>query len=101
MSTAGLSTGREQTRCDGSVRSQCSDNSSGHECPICGELFDSQGDHRIALLNCDHVLCHHCLAGILRQPSSVKVKEKINLTATLALWNLHNLSCVFEIHVLI
>lgn len=58
--------GRDQPGCSGSVRSLCSD-SSQHECPICGELFDSHGDHRIALLNCNHTLCHHCIAGIMRR----------------------------------
>ncbi|XP_044030140.1 E3 ubiquitin-protein ligase RNF186-like [Siniperca chuatsi] len=58
--------GRDQPGCSGSVRSLCSD-SSQHECPICSELFNSHGDHRITLLNCNHTLCHHCTAGIMRQ----------------------------------
>ncbi len=58
--------GRDQPGCSGSVRSLCSD-SSRHECPICSELFDSHGDHRVALLNCNHALCHHCIAGIMRR----------------------------------
>lgn len=58
--------GRDEAGCSGSVRSLCS-NSSRHECPICSELFDSRGDHRITLLNCDHALCHHCTAGIMRR----------------------------------
>eukprot|EP00064_Thunnus_orientalis_P012343 superscaffoldBa00001880_g12378 len=57
------SAGRDQPGCSGSVRSLCSD-SSRHECPICSELFDSHG---VTLLNCNHTLCHHCIAGILRQ----------------------------------
>ncbi|KAM7369284.1 hypothetical protein PAMP_013564 [Pampus punctatissimus] len=57
------SAGRDQPGCSGSVRSLCSD-SSRHECPICNELFDSHG---VALLNCNHTLCHHCIAGILRR----------------------------------
>lgn len=52
--------------CSGSVRSLCSD-SSRHECPICSELFDSHGDYRITLLNCNHTLCHHCIVGIMRR----------------------------------
>lgn len=55
---------RDQPSCSGSVRSLCS-GSSRHECPICRELFDSHGDHRITLLNCNHTLCHHCVAGIM------------------------------------
>lgn len=58
--------GRDQTGCSGSVRSLCSD-SSRRECPICSELFDLNGDHRITLLNCDHTLCHHCISGIMRR----------------------------------
>lgn len=58
--------GRDEAGCSESVRSLCSD-SSRHECPICSELFDSRGDHRITLLNCDHALCHHCTAGIMRR----------------------------------
>ncbi|XP_074474325.1 uncharacterized protein LOC141757628 [Sebastes fasciatus] len=59
-------TGRDEPGCSGSVRSLCS-NSSRHECPICSELFDSHGDHRVTLLNCNHALCHHCVAGIMRR----------------------------------
>uniref|UniRef100_A0A674AFU5 E3 ubiquitin-protein ligase RNF182 n=1 Tax=Salmo trutta TaxID=8032 RepID=A0A674AFU5_SALTR len=44
-----------------------SDNLGDNECPICSELYDSQGDHRMALLNCDHTLCHCCLATILKR----------------------------------
>lgn len=58
--------GRDEAGCSGSVRSLCSD-SSHRECPICSELFDSCGDHRITLLNCDHALCHRCTAGIMKQ----------------------------------
>ncbi|XP_073334150.1 uncharacterized protein [Pagrus major] len=58
--------GRDEAGCSESVRSLCSD-SSRHECPICSELFDSSGDHRITLLNCDHALCHHCIAGIMKR----------------------------------
>lgn len=58
--------GRDQPGRSASVRSLCSD-SSRHECPICRELFDSHGDHRITVLNCNHTLCHHCVAGILRR----------------------------------
>ncbi|XP_051269069.1 uncharacterized protein LOC127370754 [Dicentrarchus labrax] len=57
---------RDQPGCSGSVRSLCSD-SSRRECPICSELFDLHGDHRITLLNCNHALCHHCTAGIMRR----------------------------------
>lgn len=57
------SAGRDQPGCSGSVRSLCSD-SSRHECPICSELFDSHG---VTLLNCNHILCHNCIAGILRR----------------------------------
>lgn len=57
---------RNQAGCTGSVRSLCSD-SSRHECPICSELFDSHGDRSITLLNCNHTLCHHCIAGIMRR----------------------------------
>lgn len=60
------SAGRDLPGCSGSVRSLCSD-SSRHECPICSELFDLHGDHRAALLNCNHALCHHCIAGIMRR----------------------------------
>lgn len=56
--------GRDQPGCSGSVRSLCSD-SSRHECPICSELFDSHGDHRITLLNCNHALCQNCTTGIM------------------------------------
>lgn len=52
-----------------------SDNLGDNECPICSELYDSQGDHRMALLNCDHTLCHCCLATILKRaadPSRVQ-----------------------------
>ncbi|XP_054875457.1 uncharacterized protein LOC129350996 [Amphiprion ocellaris] len=56
--------GRDQAGCSGSVRSLCSDNSR-HECPICSELFDSHGDHRLTLLNCDHALCHQCTTSIM------------------------------------
>lgn len=59
--------GRDERGCSGSVRSLCSDSSRQHECPICSELFDSHGEHRITLLNCDHALCHHCVAGIMRR----------------------------------
>lgn len=58
--------GSDRSGCSGSVRSLCSD-SSQRECPICSELFDSHGDHRLTLLNCDHTLCHHCIAGIMRR----------------------------------
>ncbi len=58
--------GRDQPVCSGSVRSLCSA-SSRHECPICSELFDLHGDHQRTLLNCDHTLCHHCIAGIMRR----------------------------------
>lgn len=60
------SAGRDQPGCSGSVRSLCSD-SNRRECPICSELFDSHGDHRITLLNCNHTLCHHCITAILRR----------------------------------
>ncbi|XP_059214591.1 uncharacterized protein LOC131992897 [Centropristis striata] len=52
--------------CRGSTRSLCS-SSSRAECPICSELFQSDGDHRVLLLNCDHALCHRCTAAILRR----------------------------------
>lgn len=58
--------GRDEPGCTGSVRSLCSD-SSRHECPICSELFDSHGEHRVVLLNCNHALCYHCAAGIMRR----------------------------------
>lgn len=58
--------GRDQPGSRGSVRSLCSDNSR-HECPICSERFASHGDHRVTLLNCNHTLCHHCTAGIMRR----------------------------------
>ncbi|XP_078018143.1 uncharacterized protein LOC144458741 [Epinephelus lanceolatus] len=58
--------GRDEPGCSGSVRSLCSD-SSRHECPICSERFTSQGDHRVTLLNCNHELCHHCVAGIMKR----------------------------------
>lgn len=57
---------RDQPSCSGSVRSLCSD-SRRRECPICSEPFDSHGEHRITLLNCNHTLCHHCIAGIMRR----------------------------------
>lgn len=50
--------------CSGSVGSLCSDRSQ-HECPICSELFDA--DRGVTSLSCNHTLCHHCLAGIMRQ----------------------------------
>lgn len=59
-----------------SVRSQSNSNNLGDkEYSICSELYDSQGDHRMALLNCDHTLCHCCLASILKHaadPSRVQ-----------------------------
>lgn len=58
--------GGDRPGCSGSVRSLCS-NGSRPECPICSELFDSHGDHRLTLLNCDHTLCHNCIAGIMRR----------------------------------
>ncbi|KAE8284850.1 hypothetical protein D5F01_LYC16293 [Larimichthys crocea] len=58
--------GGDQPGCSGSVRSLCSNNSR-HECPICSELLDSHGDHRITLLNCNHTLCHNCTAGIMKR----------------------------------
>lgn len=38
-----------------------------NECPICTEPYRSQGDHSVALLNCDHTVCQHCLAVMLKQ----------------------------------
>ncbi|KAF3702273.1 hypothetical protein EXN66_Car017961 [Channa argus] len=55
----------KQPGCSGSVRSLFSD-SSRHECPICSESYDSQRNHGMTLLNCNHVLCNHCVAGIMR-----------------------------------
>lgn len=37
------------------------------ECPICTEPYGSQGDHSVALLNCDHTLCQRCLAVMLKR----------------------------------
>lgn len=37
------------------------------ECPICTEPYNSQGDHSVALLNCDHTVCQRCLAIMLKQ----------------------------------
>ncbi|KAM3599350.1 uncharacterized protein V6R79_004238 [Siganus canaliculatus] len=56
--------GRDEPGCTGSVRSLCS-SSSRRECPICSELFNSHGDRRITLLNCDHTLCRRCMDGIM------------------------------------
>ncbi|KAL6097175.1 uncharacterized protein ACO6RY_06328 [Pungitius sinensis] len=56
----------DEAGCSRSVRSSRSD-SSGLECPICSELFDSRGDRRVTLLHCNHALCHHCAAGIMRR----------------------------------
>jgi len=45
------------------------------ECPICNERFGASGDHRLALLHCDHGLCRRCLSRILRRardPSRVQ-----------------------------
>ncbi|CAL8384853.1 unnamed protein product [Gadus morhua 'NCC'] len=45
------------------------------ECPICNERFGPSGERRLALLHCDHALCHHCLSHILkraRDPSRVQ-----------------------------
>lgn len=56
--------GGDQPGCSGSVRSSCSD-SSQRECPICSELFDSHGDRRVTLLNCNHKMCHRCTAAIM------------------------------------
>lgn len=50
--------------CSGSVGSLCSDRSR-RECPICSELFDL--DRGVTSLSCNHTLCHHCVAGIMRQ----------------------------------
>lgn len=50
--------------CSGSVGSLRSDRSR-RECPICSELFDS--DQGVTSLSCNHTLCHHCVAGIMRQ----------------------------------
>ncbi|KAK9532853.1 hypothetical protein VZT92_010218 [Zoarces viviparus] len=58
--------GRDEPGPSGSVRSLCSD-SSRHECPICSELFDPRGGRRVTLLHCNHALCHHCVAGIMRR----------------------------------
>lgn len=66
--------GRDQPGCSGSVRSLCSD-SSRHECPICSEPFQSQGDHRITLLNCNHALCHRCTAGIMSRAKNTSRLE--------------------------
>ena len=57
--------GRDERGCSGSVRSLCSDSSRQHECPICSDPYDPLGDHRMALLNCNHMLCHRCLVCIL------------------------------------
>ncbi|XP_077944361.1 uncharacterized protein LOC144388236 [Gasterosteus aculeatus] len=57
---------RDEPGRGGSVGSLSSD-SCGNECPICSELFDSHGDRRVTLLHCNHVLCHHCAAGIMRR----------------------------------
>ncbi|XP_053335147.1 uncharacterized protein LOC128507984 [Clarias gariepinus] len=37
------------------------------ECPICTEPYHSQGDHSVALLNCDHTVCQRCLAIMLKR----------------------------------
>lgn len=37
------------------------------ECPICTEPYRSQGDHSVALLNCEHTVCQHCLAVMLKR----------------------------------
>lgn len=37
------------------------------ECPICTEPYRSQGDHSIAVLNCDHTVCQRCLAVMLKR----------------------------------
>lgn len=50
--------------CSGSVGSLRSDRSR-RECPICNEPFDS--DRGVTSLSCNHTLCHHCVAGIMRQ----------------------------------
>uniref|UniRef100_A0A8C4TLS5 RING-type domain-containing protein n=1 Tax=Falco tinnunculus TaxID=100819 RepID=A0A8C4TLS5_FALTI len=34
------------------------------ECPICTEPYDEQ-QHKLALLNCNHGLCHACLRAIM------------------------------------
>ncbi|KAK2818908.1 hypothetical protein Q5P01_024469 [Channa striata] len=57
---------RKQPGCSGSVRSLCSD-SSRRECPICSEPYDLQRNHSLTLLNCNHALCHHCVAGIMKR----------------------------------
>ncbi|KAF0031176.1 hypothetical protein F2P81_015731 [Scophthalmus maximus] len=49
----------------GSGGSSRSASGRGNECPVCSERFDSRGDRRVALLHCDHTLCHHCVAGIM------------------------------------
>ncbi|TSK72145.1 hypothetical protein Baya_3129 [Bagarius yarrelli] len=37
------------------------------ECPICTEPYHSHGDHSAVLLNCNHSVCQHCLAVMLKQ----------------------------------
>ncbi|XP_053096254.1 E3 ubiquitin-protein ligase RNF186-like [Pangasianodon hypophthalmus] len=37
------------------------------ECPICTEPYHTQGDHSVALLNCDHTVCQRCLAVMLKR----------------------------------
>uniref|UniRef100_W5NLC6 RING-type domain-containing protein n=2 Tax=Lepisosteus oculatus TaxID=7918 RepID=W5NLC6_LEPOC len=34
------------------------------ECPICTELYESQGDRLRALLHCHHTVCQRCLAAL-------------------------------------
>lgn len=50
----------------GQLNQEATDSAVG-ECPICTEPYRSQGDHSIALLNCDHTVCQCCLAVMLNR----------------------------------
>ncbi|CAL8317792.1 unnamed protein product [Lota lota] len=69
----GLDDADQPHRCGGDDGND--DDGRRDECPICNERFGSSGDRRVALLHCDHALCHRCLSRILeraRDPSRVR-----------------------------
>ncbi|KAJ0015524.1 hypothetical protein NQD34_009144 [Periophthalmus magnuspinnatus] len=46
---------------DGDVSRETSE-----ECPVCTEPFQTQGEHRAAVLHCNHPVCQRCLQSVQR-----------------------------------
>lgn len=59
-------TGGGISRTPGCLNQEPAD-STADKCPVCTEPYHSQGDHSVALLNCDHTVCQRCLASMLKQ----------------------------------